>query len=307
MSSSIKIGRRAFLGAASAALAPPSVAAVIRLWPGMPPGGGGPAGSAHVGNGGAISGIAMPTLTVFRPRQASGAAMLVAAGGGYRRIAMAREAYPAAAWLNARGITAFVLCYRLPPEGWTNGPLAPLQDAQRALRIIRAQAPRYRLDPDRIGVLGFSAGGHLMGLTASRSAFRSYAVVDAQDGLSARPDNAALVYPVVTLEAPYDRTSTRYALVGPHPTPEASAAWSVQTHVRQDCPPVFLMQAEDDPISDPANTLIMEAACRAAGVAVDLHRVPTGGHGFGMGRPGSLTAAWPSWYETWLRARHVIT
>ena len=233
--------------------------------------------------------------------------MLVAAGGGYRHIAITREATPAAAWLAARGVTAFVLCYRLPPEGWTDGPLAPLQDAQRALRIIRAQAPRYRLDRDRVGVLGFSAGGHLMGLAATRSAFQSYAAVDAQDGLSARPDNAALVYPVITLEPPYDRTSTRNALVGPHPAPEASAAWSVQTHVRPDCPPVFLMQAEDDPISDPANTLIMADACRAAGVTVDLHRVPTGGHGFGMGRPGSPTAAWPNWYETWLRARHVIT
>ncbi len=233
--------------------------------------------------------------------------MLVAAGGGYRHIAITREAYPAAAWLAARGVTAFVLCYRLPQEGWTDGPLAPLQDAQRALRVIRAQAPRYRLDRNRIGVLGFSAGGHLMGMAATRSGLQSYAAIDAQDTYSARPDNAALIYPVITLEAPYDRTSTRHALVGLHSTPEASAAWSVQTHVRPDCPPVFLMQAEDDPISDPANTLIMADACRAAGVAVDLHRVPTGGHGFGMGRPGSPTAAWPNWYETWLRARHVIT
>lgn len=280
--------------------------AVIPLWPGQPPGGGGPSGAVQSSDKGAISNIAVPSLEVFAPEQANDASVLIAAGGGYKRIEMENEAYPAARWLAARGVTAFVLTYRLPREGWNNGPLAPLQDAQRALRIIRAEAARRRLDSARVGVLGFSAGGHLMGLAATRSAFASYQAADAIDGQSARPDLAALIYPVITLEPPYDHTSSRRSLIGSHPDAEASAEWSVETHVRPHCPPVFLVQAEDDPISDPQNTLIMAAACRKAGVPVELHRLPSGGHGFGMGKPGTPSADWPGWWEQWLRGNRFL-
>jgi acetyl esterase/lipase len=225
---------------------------------------------------------------------------LVAAGGGYRRIELATEAYPAAQWLAARGVTAFVLTYRLPGEGWHEGPLAPLQDAQRALRLIRNGSAGYGIDPDRLGVLGFSAGGHLLGLAAARFAFQSYQPIDAADEHSARPHAAALIYPIITLEPPYDHTSTRRVLIGRDPSRVASAEWSVQTHVRRGCPPMFLVQAVDDPISDPANTLIMAAVCERAQVPVELHRLTSGGHGFGMGHPGTPTAAWPDDYQTWL-------
>ena len=232
--------------------------------------------------------------------------MLIAAGGGYKRIELEKEAYPAARWLTARGITAFVLTYRLSREGWNDGPLAPLQDAQRALRIMRAEAERRRLDPTRVGALGFSAGGHLIGLAATRSAFASYEPIDAIDRQSARPELAALIYPVITLKPPYDHTSARRSLVGNHPDAEASAEWSVETHVRSGCPPVFLVQAEDDPISNPANTLIMADACRKAGIPVELHRLPSGGHGFGMGKPGTPSADWPGWWEQWLRGNRFL-
>lgn len=232
--------------------------------------------------------------------------MLIAAGGGYKRIELEKEAYPAARWLTARGITAFVLTYRLPREGWNDGPLAPLQDAQRALRVIRAEAERRRLDPTRVGALGFSAGGHLIGLAATRSAFASYEPIDAIDRQSARPELAALIYPVITLKPPYDHTSARRSLVGSHPDAEASAEWSVETHVRSGCPPAFLVQAEDDPISNPANTLIMADACRKAGIPVELHRLPSGGHGFGMGKPGTPSADWPGWWEQWLRGNRFL-
>ncbi|MCJ2036818.1 alpha/beta hydrolase [Methylobacterium sp. J-068] len=277
------------------------VVTVIPLWPGLPPGGGGPSGAEVVSAKGAVSRIGVPALEVFGPDQPNGAAVLIAAGGGYRRIQMENEARPAARWLAARGITAFVLAYRLPEEGWAEGARAPLQDARRALRLIRARAARDRLDPERIGVLGFSAGGHLLGLAATGAAFAAYPPVDAADALSAEPNGAALIYPVITLVPPLDRTVTRRVLVGSRPAPATSAEWSVETHVRAGCPPMFLVQAEDDPISDSDNTRMMAEACRRAGVPVELHRLASGGHGFGMGRAGTPSAAWPSWYEAWLR------
>ncbi|MGV1756623.1 alpha/beta hydrolase [Rhizobium sp. A22-96] len=303
--------RRSFLIATAFATLSTTVRAassnsMIQLWPGQPPGGGGPTGPVQRNDKGAVSNIAAPGLEVFAPEKPNGASMLIAAGGGYKRIELGNEAYPAARWLAAKGITAYVLTYRLPPEGWENGPLAPLQDAQRAMRIIRTEAARRGLDSSRVGVLGFSAGGHLLGLAATRSAFASYQATDAIDDQSARPSLASLIYPVITLKPPYDHTSTRRSLIGSHPDAEASADWSVETHVRSGCPPVFLAQAEDDPISDPANTLIMADACRKAGIPVELHRLPSGGHGFGMGKPGTPTADWPGWWEQWLRGNRFL-
>ncbi|NTJ26449.1 alpha/beta hydrolase [Agrobacterium rhizogenes] len=276
------------------------VAATLPLWPAKPPGSGGPSDPMTINAWGAITNIAIPSITVYTPAHPNGDAMLVAAGGGYKRVEEGQGALPAASWLNDRGITAFVLRYRLPGEGWTNGPLAPLQDAQRAIRLIRANVKSFRIDPKRLGVLGFSAGGHLLGLASARSAFASYPAMDTIDALSARPDFAALIYPVITLRPPYDHTSTRRIFVGDHPSPEMSAMWSVDTYVGSDCPPMFLVQAENDPISNPANTLIMQAACERAGVPVELDRLASGGHGFAMGKKGMPSGEWPDLFATWL-------
>ncbi|MGI4861721.1 MAG: alpha/beta hydrolase [Janthinobacterium lividum] len=273
----------------------------IHLWPNEPPGGGGPDGDERTNRHGGVSNVRSPWMEVFTPAQGNGAAVLVAAGGGYKRIEMATEAHPAAQWLVARGFTVFVLTYRLPGEGWHAGPLAPLQDAQRALRIIHARADQFRVQRDHISLLGFSAGGHLLGMAATRSAFASYPASDAIDREPARARAAALIYPVITVAPPYDHTSTRRELVGNDPSPALSAEWSVDTHVKADCPPMLLVQAEDDPISNPANTVIMADACRRANVPVELHHLPSGGHGFGMGHAGSPTAMWPEWYAAWLK------
>lgn len=273
---------------------------LMALWPTGAPGGGGPTGPVSISERGAMSNIAIPALEIYRPARPNGGAILIAGGGGYKRIEMESEARPAASWLAAHGFSAFVLRYRLPGEGWRAGALAPLQDAQRALRLIAAWSRNNGIDPSRIGVLGFSAGGHLLGLATTRSGFDSYVPVDGADAFSARPAQAALIYPVVTLEPPYDHTSTRTQLIGPHPSPEASADWSVESHVRDRCPPLFLVQAQDDPVSNIANTAILEAVCRHAGVPVERHVLPSGGHGFGMGRPDSPTGQWPTWYLSWL-------
>ncbi|WP_199899019.1 alpha/beta hydrolase [Ideonella sp. B508-1] len=175
-----------------------------------------------------------------------------------------------------------------------------MQDAQRALRLIRAQARDFQLDPARLGVLGFSAGGHLMGLAATRFGEAHDPPLDAISHQSARPTAAALIYPVITLLPPYEHTSTRRVLVGDHPDAALSRAWSVETGVNADCPPVFLLQAADDPISNPANTERMFEACRRAGVPVERHLLPSGGHGFGMGRSDGPTAQWPLSLASWM-------
>ncbi|WP_244471752.1 alpha/beta hydrolase [Methylobacterium sp. ARG-1] len=253
-----------------------------------------------------ISNIAAPTLEVFAPAQPNGTAMLIAAGGGLTGISQATEAYPAARWLTDQGITAFVLTYRLPGEGWSDPTPAPLQDGQRALRMIRAAAEQYRIDPARVGVLGFSAGGYVLGMVAVRSDCRSYAPVDAVDEQSARPDFAVLLYPVVTLGAPSDQTATARKQVGEHASREVRDTWSVQSYVRANDPPMFLAQAADDTTVSPQNTILLEAACREHGVPVEMHRFDAGGHGFGMGRPGTPSAAWPTLCRAWLDRQGVV-
>jgi acetyl esterase/lipase len=279
----------------------------MQLWPSGPPGGGGPVGPLRETAEGTVSNVACPFLEVVTPLQPNGAAVLVAGGGGYTYIDMANEAHPAAHWLMDQGVTAFVLNYRLPREGWRNGPLAPLQDAQRAIRMMRSMADAMRLDPRRMGVMGFSAGGHLVGLASVRADFHSYPATDQIDEQSARPEFAALIYPVVTLEPPLDHTSTCHELIGDHPSPEARGEWSIQTHVRQGCPPMFLVEADDDPICKPAHTRILEAACLSANVPVERHRFKSGGHGFGMGRPGTPETIWPDMCREWLSRLGVLT
>lgn len=278
----------------------------VLLWAEGVPSGGGPTGAIVESDKGAISNITAPSMDVYMPRRPTGSAMLIAAGGGYKRIEIGKEAIPAANWLNEHGIIACVLKYRLPREEWSNGPLAPLQDAHRALRLMRSGRVAAQIDPLRVGVLGFSAGGHLMGMAAVRSDFQSYAPVDEADTLPTRPSVLGLAYPVITLKPPYDHTSTRISLIGKNPTPNDSADWSVETYVRDNCPPTFLTQAENDSISDPDNTAIMEDACRKAGVSVERHLFSRGGHGFAMGRRNSPTSQWPDEYEDWLRLHDII-
>jgi acetyl esterase/lipase len=296
------VNRRHFLLFSAAALlitqrtrASDSTQETLPLWSAEPPGGGGPGGAVRSSARGALSHIARPSLTVWQPAVPNGHGVLVAAGGGYRRIEMAKEAWPTARWLTARGYTAYVLSYRLPGEGWTAGGLAPLQDAQRALRLIRQRERK-------VSLLGFSAGGHLLGMAACRADFASYPPLDAADALPARADGAALIYPVISLEPPYSHTATHRILAGPHASPEVDRAWSVQTYVNGQTPPCFLTQALDDPVSDPHNTLIMADACRQHQVPVSLYRYASGGHGFAMGRPGTPTVDWPGHYAAWLEA-----
>lgn len=278
----------------------------IVLWPKGPPGGGGPSGARQVDRRGAVFNIAEPGLQTLRPARPNGTAVLISAGGGYRIIQQHKEADVAARWMTQRGVTAFILSYRLPTEGWAVGPLAPLQDAQRALRLIRAAAGPLGLDRSRIGCLGFSAGGHLAGLAATRFAETAYAPVDGADRLSARPDFAILAYPVITLRPPYDHTSARLRLIGRRPQPGVADRWSVDTHVPVDAPPFFLVQARDDQTASVQNSLLMKEACDRAGIPAELTLFDEGGHGFAMGQGRRQTVNWTPALDAWMRRRGLL-
>jgi len=300
------LGLAAALAATTAAPAHADGApADIALWPGAPPGplsGNVPMpGPETLSAKGAITRVSQPRLRVYRPATPNGAAILTIAGGGYTHIEVGMETTPASHWLQSLGVTAFELIYRMPQDGWPQA--APFQDGQRALRLIRAQAARYGLRADRIGVMGFSAGGHLAGMLETRPQASLYPPQDAADQLSARPDFAALIYPVVTFMPPLDHTRSRREIVGEHPSEAESAAFSVERLVDARTPPTFLAQASDDPISSVDNSKRMYAALEAAHVPAELHVFPSGGHGWGMGRPGSDTTTWPALFATWAKAR----
>ncbi|MCX4164147.1 MULTISPECIES: alpha/beta hydrolase [Paraburkholderia] len=270
----------------------------LALWPsGKMPGGSGPTGPEHVSAKGSVTNVSHPRMNVYRPRKANGAAVLVISGGGYRHIELGSESGPACRWLQSLGVTAFELIYRLPDEGWVR--TAPLQDGQRAMRVIRAAAPSFGIDVQRIGVLGFSAGGHLAGMTAVTSQIDRYASIDATDKLSSKPGFAGLIYPVLSLVPPFDNTETRRQLIGEHPSLAEAIEFSVDRQVTGTSPPTFLAQAKDDPVSPVDNSLMMFNALRKNDVLAEMHIFQAGGHGWGMGQPGSLVHAWPALFETW--------
>jgi acetyl esterase/lipase len=266
---------------------------IIPLWPDDPPGGGGPSGLLKVSMNGSWTNIVSPAIQRFRPENPNGEAVIVAAGGGYRFIGMGREAWPVARWLNANGYTVYVLSYRLPGEKWQAGNLAPLQDAQRAIRLVRSMERKVHL-------LGFSAGGHLLGMAAARPDFETYPAQDPLDQIRPTADSVGLIYPVITLEAPYQNTKTHLMMVGDHATPTQEANWSVQNYVTRQYPPTFLAQAEDDHTSNPHNTEMMRDACRRMQVPVELIELSSGGHGFGLGKAGTPAALWDQAYVRWL-------
>jgi acetyl esterase/lipase len=277
--------------------APAGAAETIALWPDKPPGGPGPKGVEQVTPFGSVANVVTPRMIVRRPAKPNGAAVLILGGGGYRRISIAREAQPTAAWLLDYGVTTFTLYYRLPNGGW---PLAaPFQDAQRAMRLIRSRAATLGLDESQIGIIGYSAGGHCAGMTSVRPDAALYQKVDAVDDVSARPDFAGLIYPVLTMLPPNRTKISTLTLLGSNPTPSQSAAMSVEQLVTDDAPTTFLAHATDDPIAPVENSLLMFAALRRVHVPVEMHVFRSGGHGFNLGQPGNEDQAWPKLFATW--------
>jgi acetyl esterase/lipase len=303
--------------ASAEALNPPlELQETIALWPGVPPGAGtvlptlrvdeqSPSPDAFRNR--VLTGVARPVLYVVRPERPDGSALLVIPGGGYREEYVDNEGFDIAARFSAAGVTCFVLVYRLPAEGWQVARDVPLQDAQRAMRLIRANAAGYALDPERVGAIGFSAGGHLAASLAVRSNTAVYATQDAADVLNAKPAFAALFYPVITMLPPYAHEASREMLLGNSPSTALRAAYSCERLVTADMPAMFLVDALDDDYVAPENTLAMFAALRAAKVPVEMHLFERGGHGFAIRGAASLPAAsWPDLLLKWGASRGIF-
>ncbi|THD77057.1 MAG: alpha/beta hydrolase [Phenylobacterium sp.] len=315
------LDRRSLIGLAAAAplmaaaAAPPDPTEVVRLWPGRPPGARADLPREQVVDrirtsgfqDRFVTGIGTPLMTVFRPSRPNGAAVLVIPGGGYIRVVIDKEGFEVGRRMAAAGVTAFVLRYRLPAEGWERAADVPLQDAQRAMRLIRAGAAGFGIDPTRVCAMGFSAGGHISASLATRWDAPVYGPVDAADALAARPDLSAVMYPVMTVARPYAHDGSRTALLGPAPTPEAEAAYSPDLHVSAAAPPTFLIHAWDDPVVPIENSLAYLAALRAAKVPAEAHLFEEGGHGFGIWLArGKPAAAWPQLFLGWAARRRFL-
>jgi acetyl esterase/lipase len=249
-----------------------------------------------------IRGVAVPEVHVYRPARADGSALLVLPGGGYEFLSIQNEGLDPAERFNAERTTVFVLTYRLPSEGWSDRSLVALQDAQRAMRLIRSGAAEFRIDPARLGVLGFSAGGHLAADLAVSHSQQIYRPIDSADHLPARPAFVGLVYPVISLDTNISEGSSSPNLLGPNPSPELIASRSPALHVTPDTPPSFVAAAFDDGLVHIDNSLLWIDSCRRAKAPVEAHLVAEGGHGFGLHLPKDNPGSrWPDLFALWMR------
>ena len=292
------------LGTAADALARPGLARkgeTIELWP-QPP-----AGALHPGmteiveqsssnpaySSRRMKGVSRPRMIAFPAAQPNGSAMLIIPGGGFEWNYFEHEGYYIADILNRAGITCFVLFYRLAQDGWRDPASVGPADAQRAMRVIRANAARFHLDPARVGVMGFSAGGFLTATLATRHSARFSTSIDATDKLSARPLLTAPIYPVQTVDPAYAYGGVAPSLFGGQPTAAQIRDWSPDLNVTPDAVPTFLVHAEDDDTVPVANTVRLRDAMVAARIPVETHLFANGGHGFGVRpQPGHPDGLW---------------
>lgn len=274
---------------------------VINLWPGKVPGDVGIAGEEKFielkmnGKPYEVAGkptkwltnVTVPTITIYPALRENntGIAMLICPGGGYHNLGWDVEGEEVASWLNSIGITGIILKYRCPRRpGDVKGepPLGPLIDAQRAVSIVRSHAKELNIDSAKIGMVGFSAGGHLVGATATNFEKRAYDPIDEIDKISCRPDFAVMLY------SGYFKVKDKDEL-------------SPTIHITKDAPPMFLVHATDDPISEPDNSVTMYLAMKHAGVPVELHLYASGGHGFGVRKVDQPCATWTDRFTDWMR------
>jgi acetyl esterase/lipase len=245
-----------------------------------------------------ISEVTVPTLTIYPPAKgtSNGTAVVICPGGGYRILAASHEGSDVAKEFNKMGVTAFVLKYRLPNESaQIDRTIAPLQDAQQALRTIRRDAIKYGINPDRIGIMGFSAGGHL---AATASTHFVKPVGENADNTNVRPDFSILIYPVITMKEFGHKGSTEQ-LIGKTPTPDMVELYSNETQVNRETPPVFLVHAGDDNAVPVKNSLSYYEACLKNGVQAGMVIYPKGGHGFGMNNK-TTKAKWMDNVQQWM-------
>jgi acetyl esterase/lipase len=249
-----------------------------------------------------------PTVTVYRApvESANGAAVVVVPGGGYGGLANDHEGKQIAAFLNSKGVTAFVLKYRVANRE-RPGPLllAPLTDAQRAIRFVRAQAKEYGIDPKRVGIWGFSAGGHLASSAATHfdAGKKDGDEIDQQ---SCRPDFAILCYPVISMEDGVTHGGSKMNLLGKNPDPKLVENFSNEKQVTKETPPTFIFHTSADTVVLPENAIRFYTALKKAGVPAELHIYEKGVHGVGLGRNEPSLAGWPDRLTDWLKSRKIL-
>ena len=254
-----------------------------------------------------LQGITRPQLDIFRPAKPNGAAVILAPGGGYRYVVVDKEGYELARWLRERGVTVYVLFYRLPGDGWTNGADVPLADAQRAVRLVRSRAGADGIDPARVAFGGFSAGGQVATSLLTRFDAKVHDPVDAADALSARPDALAAIYPVVSMDPAIAHAVSREKLIGANPDAAREKLYSPERNVRADQPPLWLLNAEDDSVVKIENSVRLRAATRNIGAPVEAHFFERGEHGFGLMKAAGLPIAiWPELLWSWLASYKIV-
>jgi acetyl esterase/lipase len=244
--------------------------------------------------------VTRPVITLFAPKAAwNGVTMLIVPGGGYVRVVIDKEGFEAAEWLSARGFAAAVLRYRMPADGWSSGADAPVHDAMRALRLLRHRKLPTGAPARRIGIMGFSAGGHLCARLITEPAL-AYPRQDEADELSATPDFAVLMYPVIDVAGAVAHAGSASQLRAAGVPAAGLARYSPHLNVSAQTPPTLLIHAADDGSVPVENSLLMYRALLGAGVRSELHIFDRGGHGFGLrGVAGKNVAAWPELVASW--------
>jgi acetyl esterase/lipase len=247
-----------------------------------------------------------PVLFVHRPAAdvATPTAVIVCPGGGYSHLAVEKEGSKIAEWLNSFGVTAFVLRYRHGGTGYKH-PI-PMQDGQQAIRTVRSRAAEWDLDPNKIGVMGFSAGGHLASTLGTHFDAGLPYTSDPISRVSSRPDFMILCYPVITLTADYMHKGSRDNLLGKDPTPQLVREMSNEFQVTKETPPTFIFQTDEDTTVPAENALAFYAALRKAKVPAELHIYQVGGHGLGLAADTPGTHDWPERLKEWFKMRGLL-
>lgn len=252
-----------------------------------------------------VSLVQAPDITVYLPTKqtATGQAVVICPGGGYRYLAYNFEGTDIAYWLVSKGIAAIVLKYRLPNSKSNITPhLSPLMDAKRAVRIVRANASKWNIHKEAIGIMGFSAGGHLASTLATHFDEGDKTAIDSVEKQSSRPDFAVLVYPVISMSKQIMHSGSRNNLIGSNPDSALAKLYSNELQVTENTPPTFLIHAMDDKTVPMENSLLFYKAMKDNSVTGELHIFPKGGHGFGLGLGKGEVAQWPDLCIEWLHS-----
>jgi acetyl esterase/lipase len=249
-----------------------------------------------------------PSLTVYMPdeEKATSAAVVIFPGGGYGHLAMDHEGHQIAEWLNSIGVAGFIVKYRHRNSGAGYGHPAPIQDAQRAIRTVRSRAKQWGVDPDRIGIIGFSAGGHLASSAGTHFNTRYNEPVDEIDRCSARPDFMILMYPVISFTEWYTHKGSMINLLGKNADKDLMESFSNEKQVTPETPPTFLVHADDDKVVPPENSIAFYLALRKAKVPAEMHIYENGGHGFGPGVGKGSCSSWMVRCADWMKGRGLL-